>query len=166
MKDLRDEEARITMGEVRLDEGKSACFYAWTRPTGLFRLPAARAIRNLPLAKTPEEAIVASNQKCRLISFAAFRRPTGPPARRFRHVVSPRCDDGRSRGRGRPCRPCANRAWGEYRRQSDPADNPPIAKSNDCRKRQAGVGVRHPPARRHGWHHHRCGEAVPSPGGE
>jgi hypothetical protein len=54
---------QATTGQVRLEAGKAACFYAAARTTGCFDCQLPHSTRDLPLPKTPEEAILASNHR-------------------------------------------------------------------------------------------------------
>ena len=51
-----------TMGEVRLVVSKAACFGAAARPRGGYDALPDTPTRDLPLLKTPEGAILASNE--------------------------------------------------------------------------------------------------------
>jgi hypothetical protein len=52
---------QTTTTEVCLDERKAARFRASVQSTGGVRVPAAHAVRDVPLPKTPEGAIMAHN---------------------------------------------------------------------------------------------------------
>jgi hypothetical protein len=52
---------QTTTAEVFLDERKAARFRATVQSTGEVRVPAAQAVRDVPLPKTPEGAIMAHN---------------------------------------------------------------------------------------------------------
>ena len=53
---------QATTAKVRLDTGRPARFSASAQSTGWVRLPAAHAVRDIPLPKTQEGAMMAHNQ--------------------------------------------------------------------------------------------------------